>query len=41
LTGISLIKENAIASLANLSEVLKENFIPYYDETMRFLINAL
>jgi hypothetical protein len=39
--GISIIKENAVTSLASLAEAGKENFSPYYAECVTYLLSIL
>ena len=39
--GISMVKENAATSLATLVEKVGEAFIPYFTESLQFLINIL
>jgi hypothetical protein len=39
--GPSLVKENASTALASTIEQAKEHFIPYFKETLQFLIRFL
>jgi len=40
-TGISIIKENAVTALASLAEAAKNNFDPFFEDSLRFLIGYL
>jgi len=39
--GISLVKENAVTSLATIVEQAKEAYVPFFKETVGILINSL
>lgn len=39
--GISLVKENAVTALATVVEQAKEGFIPFFNETVNVLVQAL
>lgn len=40
-TGISLVKENSISTIAALAEAAKEDFIPYWQKTAEIIFNVL
>jgi len=39
--GISIVKENAATAMATVVEQVGEEFIPYYQETLQFMLNGL
>lgn len=39
--GISIIKENAVTALASLAEGAKQEFAPYFEECLKFLLSFL
>lgn len=39
--GISIIKENAVTSLASLAEASKEHFQPYFEQCITYLLQTL
>lgn len=39
--GISIVKENAVSALATVAEKAGTNFIPFFNDTIYFLIGYL
>ena len=39
--GISMIKENAVTALGTIVEKIGEDFKPYFEETVQFLISYI
>lgn len=40
-TSISVIKENAVTAIASIAETSEEKFVPYFDNTLKFLFQML
>lgn len=40
-TGISLVKESALTTIASIAEVAKENYLPYFEKTCQILFGIV
>lgn len=40
-TGISLVKESAMTTIASIAEIAKENFIPYFQKTTEIIFSII